>query len=68
MQTNMFPSEYNKTVDERTNNKIYEARQSHNSRVESINKSRPSSPSEEGGAWGMGIGFLGDLLHVHVYV
>ena len=26
MQTNMFPSEYNKTVDERTNNKIYEAK------------------------------------------
>lgn len=49
MQTNMFPSEYNKTVDERTNNKIYEAKQRHNSRVESINKSRPSSPSEEGG-------------------
>lgn len=62
MQTNMFPSEYNKTVDERTNNKIYEARQSHNSRVESINKSRPSSPSEEGGAWGMGIGFFGGFI------
>ena len=62
MQTNMFPSEYNKTVDERTNNKIYEAKQRHNSRVESINKSRPSSPSEEGGTWGIGIGIFGGFI------
>lgn len=62
MQTNVFPSEYNRTVDERTNNRVYEARQRSSSRIQSINNSRTSAPKEEGALWGWMIGFFGGFI------
>lgn len=62
MQTNVFPSEYNRKVDERTNNRMYEARQRSARRIQSINNSRTSAPKEEGATWGWMIGFFGGFV------
>lgn len=62
MQTNVFPSEYNRTVDERTNSRVSEARQRSSSRIQSINNSRTSVPQDNGSFWGMMIGLFGGFI------
>ncbi len=63
MQTNVFPSAYNKTVDERTATKVSEARLRHNSRVQSINNSRAAEPKGDADFWGWMIGvFVGFIV------
>lgn len=62
MQINVFPNVYNETVDDRTSNKIDEARQRHYSRVQSINNTRTSAPDGEGSLWGWMIGFFGGFI------
>ena len=63
MQTNVFPSVYNGTVDARTNTRINEARQRHNSRIQAINNSRATMPDPgNGGIWGLAIGFFGGFI------
>lgn len=62
MQTNMFPSAYNRTVDERTNNRVNEAEQRYDSRVNSINSSRVSIPTGEGEFWAGMIGLFGGFI------
>lgn len=62
MQTNVFPSEYNRTVDERTSNKVNEARQRSSSRIQSINNSRTSAPKDAGISWGIMIGMFGGFI------
>ena len=62
MQTDVFPNAYNRTVDEKTNKKIGEARQRNCSRVQSINSSRKSQPKGNGIEWGGIIGVLGGFF------
>lgn len=62
MQTNVFPSEYNRTVDSRTNNRVNEARQRSSSRIQSINNSRTSAPKDDGTLWGIMIGMFGGFI------
>lgn len=62
MQTNLFPSAYNRTVDEKTYKKIGEARERHFSRVQSINSSRTSAPKGKGLEWGGTIGVFGGFF------
>lgn len=62
MQTNVFPSEYNRMVDSRTNNRVNEARQRSSSRIQSINNSRTSAPKDYGTLWGIMIGMFGGFI------
>ena len=62
MQTNMFPSEFNRTVDERTYNKVNEAERRSSSRIESINNYRTLAPTGECGIWGTMIGMFGGFI------
>lgn len=62
MQTNVFPSEFNRTVDERTYNKVNEAERRSSSRIKSINDSRPSAPEGDGIIQGMAVGIFGGFI------
>lgn len=62
MQMNMFPSAYNRMVDERTNTRVNEAIQRYNSRVQLINNARKAAPKEKGAFWGLKIGVFGGFI------
>lgn len=61
MQTNVFPNEYNNTVDARTNNRVNEARHRSAGRIQAINNSRTSAPKDYVEMWMM-IGCFGGYI------
>lgn len=62
MQTNVFPSEYNRMVNERTNIWVREAKQRGDSRIQSINSSRTPAPKGDAAASGWMIGLFGGFI------
>lgn len=62
MQTNIFPEEYNRIINEKTNSKISEARSRHSDRKDSIYSILTPAPQGGGVLWGAMIGIFGGFI------